>query len=71
MILDLPEPKEVLDEKEWHLFWCIKPRIINNKLVWLSRAQRRLIKIVERYDGATGDTYRKRIYEYDLPVVYF
>lgn len=47
---------------DWHAFWCIKPRWVENHILWLSRAERRIVKL--KYDGASGLEYP--IYEYRL-----
>lgn len=47
---------------DWHVFWCLIPRVIDNHFVWLHRAERRVIG--KRYDSASGLTYP--VYEYRL-----
>lgn len=66
MILDLPEKRKPKEIDEWHEFWCFKPRVIENKLVWLSRAERRYVTSYQRFDGATSGTYTVKIWEYKL-----
>lgn len=67
MVINLPtvEKKEI-DETKWHLVWCLRPRIIKNNFVWLSKVERRLVSMSERYDGIAPYTVKK--YEYRLPM---
>lgn len=64
MIVQLKKKYEYKKAKqsEWCSFWCLRPRIINNHLLWLHRAERRITGM--RYDGASGLEYP--VYEYRL-----
>lgn len=66
MILELPKQRIKPKRTEWHTFWCIWPRIIDNKLIWLSRAERRLMGMRELYDGASDMPYTVKDWEYRL-----